>query len=110
MMKFLMVPVIMACAVGGTIGMLKATSKAAPQQVPQAPANSRIVTQMVGNMGYGKPFSGNLRDVFRNEILAHSIRILREHGRSDEEIKIELLRDFSVEPEVLDEMLRENNP
>ena len=64
---------------------------------------------MVGNMGKDKPFNGNLKDVFRNEILAHSIRVLRERGYSDEEIKGELLRNFSVKSEVLDKILRKNN-
>ncbi len=59
-------------------------------------------------MEYNKLFGVNLCDIFRNEILSHSICILREHGRSDEEIKAELLRDFSVKAEVLDEMLKDN--
>lgn len=57
-------------------------------------------------MEYSKIFGGNIRDIFRNEIVAHSIRILRERGRSDEEIKKEMLRDFSIKAEVLDEMLK----
>ncbi len=59
-------------------------------------------------MEHSNLFGTNLRDIFRNEILSHSIRILRGHGRSDEEIKTELLRDFSVKAEVLDEMLKDN--
>ena len=47
----------------------------------------------------------NIRDVFRNEIIAHTIIILRQHGKSDENIKEEILRDFSVTPEQVEEML-----
>lgn len=48
----------------------------------------------------------NIREVFRKEIIAHSIKILRQRGQSDENIKKELLRDFSVKPELIDEMLK----
>lgn len=58
-------------------------------------------------MEYSELLKGSLRDIFRNEIVSHSIRILREHGHSDEQIKKELLRDFSIKAETLDEMLKE---
>ncbi|WP_298033260.1 hypothetical protein [uncultured Dysosmobacter sp.] len=35
MLKLLLVPVIMACAAGGTIGMIKAIKKFAPDQFPK---------------------------------------------------------------------------
>lgn len=35
MLQFLLVPVIMACATGGTIGMIKAIKKIAPGQFLQ---------------------------------------------------------------------------
>ncbi len=35
MLKILLVPVIMACATGGTIGMIKAIKKIAPDQFPK---------------------------------------------------------------------------
>lgn len=57
-------------------------------------------------MENSKIFDGDIRDIFRNEIVAHSIRILRERGWYDEEIKKEMLRDFSIKAEVLDEMLK----
>ena len=37
MLKFLIVPVIMVCAVGGTTGILKVISKAAPGRFQQTP-------------------------------------------------------------------------
>ena len=58
-------------------------------------------------MEYSELLKGSLRDIFRNEIVSHSIRILREHGHSDEQNKKELLRDFSIKAETLDEMLKE---
>ena len=58
-------------------------------------------------MDCNKLFKGSMCDIFRNEIISHSIRILRRHGLSDEQIKDELMRDFSLKAEVLDKMLKE---
>lgn len=57
-------------------------------------------------MEYEKIFRGSICDIFRNEIVAHSIRILRERGLSDDQIRKEMLRDFNIKAEVLDEILK----
>ncbi|MDO4314965.1 MAG: hypothetical protein Q4C45_04250 [Oscillospiraceae bacterium] len=37
-----------------------------------------------------------LRDVLREGIVEKSIQILRAHGKSDQEIKAMMLKDFSI--------------
>ena len=56
-------------------------------------------------------FSGllhsDLRNVFRKEVIRHSIEIMRRHGLLDKDIKKQLSRDFSVDEKLIDEMLME---
>lgn len=47
----------------------------------------------------------DLRATLREHIASSSIQVLRSRGMSDEEIKSELLRDFSLTEEQVDEML-----
>lgn len=46
MLKFLLVPVIMACAVGGTAGILKVIQKVFPGGVPRDPITKKIEDEM----------------------------------------------------------------
>jgi len=41
----------------------------------------------------------------REEIVGKSIQILRSHGKGADEIKAMMLRDFSIEENVLDDLL-----
>lgn len=46
MLKFLLVPVIMACAVGGTVGILKLIQKFFPGGIPRDPITKKIEEEM----------------------------------------------------------------
>lgn len=46
-----------------------------------------------------------IRDTMREEIVGKSIQILRSHGKGADEIKAMMLRDFSIEENVLDDLL-----
>lgn len=47
-----------------------------------------------------------IRDTLREEIVDKSIQILRSHGKSEKEIKDMMLKDFSIEEKVLDNLLK----
>lgn len=47
-----------------------------------------------------------LRDTLREETVGKSIQILRSHGKSEEEIKDMMLKDFSIEEKALDKLLK----
>lgn len=49
----------------------------------------------------------DLTDVFREGIVSKSIGILRSHGKSDDEIKAMMIKDFSLDEEMIDRLLRE---
>lgn len=53
--------------------------------------------------------SETIRDMMREEIVGKSIQILRSHGKSDEEIKEMMLKDFSISETALDEILNTQN-
>ena len=55
MLKILLVPVIMACAVGGTVGILKVIGKVFPGGVPRDPITKKIEDELkkVGSRYYG---------------------------------------------------------
>ncbi len=42
MLKFLLVPVIMVCALGGTVGIIKLIEKVFPGGVPRDPITKKI--------------------------------------------------------------------
>lgn len=46
-----------------------------------------------------------IKDILREGVVIKSIQILRNHGKSDEEIKNMLLKDFSISEEALDKLL-----
>ena len=46
MLKFLLVPVIMACAIGGTVGILKLIQKFFPGGIPHDPITKKIEDEM----------------------------------------------------------------
>ncbi|MCM1500514.1 MAG: hypothetical protein NC124_18790 [Clostridium sp.] len=46
-----------------------------------------------------------IKDGFREDIIRHSVEILRSMGWSEEKIREEMLRDFSVEENLLDEII-----
>lgn len=50
----------------------------------------------------------NLRDTLREGIVEKSIQILREHGKSDKEIKKMILKDFSISENSVDKILSAN--
>lgn len=51
----------------------------------------------------------NRKDRAREGIVMKSIQILRAHGKSDEEIKKMMLKDFSIKEDILEELLRIGN-
>lgn len=53
--------------------------------------------------------SGTVRDMLREEIVGKSIQILRSHGKSEEEIKEMMLKDFLISETALDEILNAQN-
>lgn len=48
----------------------------------------------------------SIRDVFREGIVEKSIQILRNHGKSDDEIKEMMIKDFSISDETIDMLLK----
>lgn len=46
-----------------------------------------------------------IKDQMRQGIVEKSVQILRNHGKSDEEIRSMILNDFRIEEKVLDEIL-----
>lgn len=46
MLKLLMVPVIMVCALGGTVGILKVIQKIFPGGVPRDPITKKIEDEL----------------------------------------------------------------
>jgi len=48
----------------------------------------------------------DMKNWAREGIVKKSIQILRTHGKSDEEIKQMMLKDFLINEEVLDELLK----
>ncbi len=49
--------------------------------------------------------SESMRDILRSSVVEKSITILRNHGKSDNEIREMMLKDFSIEKEKLDKLL-----
>jgi len=49
---------------------------------------------------------GDIKNMAREGIVKKSIQILRTHGKSEEEIKKMMLKDFSIKEEVLDKLLK----
>lgn len=49
--------------------------------------------------------SESMRGILRNSVVEKSITILRNHGKSDNEITEMMLKDFSIEREELDKLL-----
>lgn len=47
----------------------------------------------------------SMRDILRSGIVEKSITILRNHGKSDNEIAEMMLKDFSIGKEELDKLL-----
>ena len=85
MLKMLVsVPIVMACATAGTVGLIKAAES--------------------GQGEHGMP-RDTTRDQMRRGIVEKSVQILRSHGKSDEEIRSMILNDFHIEEKVLDEIL-----
>lgn len=50
--------------------------------------------------------SDAVRDQMRRVIVEKSVQILREHGRSDEEIREMLLKDFQIDEDTLAEIMK----
>ncbi len=47
----------------------------------------------------------SVRNILRSSIVEKSITILRNHGKSDNEIREMMLKDFSIKKEELDKLL-----
>ncbi len=47
----------------------------------------------------------SVRNILRSSIVKKSITILRNHGKSDNEIREMMLKDFSIKKEELDKLL-----
>ena len=42
-------------------------------------------------------------------VITYSIKILKDRGKTDDEIKSEILRDFAIEEKQIDEILKRKN-
>lgn len=49
--------------------------------------------------------NNSIKNMLREEIVGKSIQILRNHKRSDKEIREILLKDFSISKDALDRLL-----
>ena len=47
-----------------------------------------------------------VKDIIRKEVVIKSIDILRSHEKTDEEIKSMMLKDFSINDKVIEELLK----
>ena len=48
--------------------------------------------------------SETIRDQMRQGVVEKSVQILRRHGKSEEEIRSMMLRDFQIDEKTLDEI------
>lgn len=49
---------------------------------------------------------GNLKSILREGVVEKSIQILRSHGKSDNEIKEMMLKDFAITEKSLDRIMK----
>ena len=49
---------------------------------------------------------GNLKNILREGVVEKSIQILRDHGKSDNEIKEMMLKDFAITEKNLDQIMK----
>lgn len=104
------VPVVMACALGGTVGLLKAIDKLPgnPKAERDCSAYDRASEGSADTGGDYEMRPDTIKDRMRREIVEKSIEILRGHGKRDEEIRSMLLHDFHIDEETLDELLNKD--
>lgn len=101
MLKLFMVPLLSACALGGTVALIKGIDKAFDIYTSDK-ASDRAER-------FSESISGcsEIKNTARKGVLRHFVRILRSKNLTDEQIKEKLLHSFFVSEEELDKILGE---
>ena len=115
-----MILFIIGCSLIGTVLLIGVCGPLSAASVPAVPPRDHLPSAMIEeSFRSGWHFNSNQEDNVPREsigkdatradlrewIASSSVQILRSRGMTDEEIKSELLRDFSLTEEQVDEIL-----
>lgn len=106
-----MIRLIMAFSLIGTVGLIGICAPLSKTVKTPISQNNVSIMQFDTEKGIDETEDFDMqdsavKDMFRGEIVGKSIQILRSHGKSDEEIREMMSKDFSISEKELNSLLQ----